>query len=285
MGAIRKFCNSVYGPDFYASIPRRGLGSALVNFYLLILVASILRALLITGPAVSGTGDMLQSALATAISLYPSELQIDIEDGRVSTNVPEPFFIAADKDTAVVGYKNLLTIDTGTSYSAAQFNQYETFAWLTRDTLFYRSGKHGEVKASDLSQFSGYFRIDKAVIDGLAQVVRPYLGFIGPLIAIGAFFVFFIASSFRLVHLLVLALFIWVIALVLKKKIGYGASYKIGVYAMALPIIVELILDISRSWVHVGEFPFMFSLLTLAAALVNLLPPGRTELSEIEVTP
>ena len=81
---------------------------------------------------------------------------------------------------------------------------------------------------------------------------------------------------FRLLFLVFLAFLIWLLTKMMKKDKTYGQSYKIGLYAMTLGLILEVIFD----FVHFSGFPFMFTIITLGVVAINLNPaplaPAKT---------
>ena len=81
--------------------------------------------------------------------------------------------------------------------------------------------------------------------------------------------------DFRLFYLLLFAVIILLLAKVFKWTLTYGQSYKVGLHAMTLGLLVEVVLNFTKSWIHFSGFSFMFSLITIAVIIINLFPSKR----------
>jgi hypothetical protein len=97
--------------------------------------------------------------------------------------------------------------------------------------------------------------------------IAPFLVFIGPLIAIGTFLIAMIVLSFKLVYLLFGAFLIWGLMKIRKISGGYKKAYQIGIHAMTLPILLNVIIFL---FVPTFKVPFFFTIVMLMAAFVNL---------------
>lgn len=268
---------SIYEPEFYAQISKSSTGKAIGYFSLLILLITLLQTVvpgwLLTTTAEKGVRQFVNNAL----NEYPADLRVRITNGVVSTNVTEPYIIPLDNSAPEDNpeIKNLIVIDTTTPFSASQFNNYQTIAWLTKDSIFVRDN-NGQFRTIDLSKVS-HFVLDKAVLVKLVQKIDPWFKFIAP---VGIFFIIlgiYIGCLFRLVYAFFLALCIFFLTKLMKKSQTYGNSYRIALYAMTLGLFVETILG----WTNISGFPFMFTLIALVIVFINLktntpLTPAKT---------
>lgn len=262
--------NSIYSPSFYATIPQKSFGSALGYFLLLSLFLTIIQSI----SPVWGFLTVGQKEVETFVNqieeAYPSELEVKIQNGKVSTNVQEPYFISLPQDknrTTEDTTANLVVIDTKTPFSITQFNQYKAIAWVTKDSVFLKSDNNGQIRTIDLSKVSD-MSIDKAFVVSLFEKFSPWLKLITPLAILGILLGVYLLHTGRLVYLLFLAIVIWVLAKLLKRPLTYSGSYKVGLYAITLGFLIELLSD----FVHFSGFPFMFTLITLIVVSVNFLP-------------
>lgn len=106
----------------------------------------------------------LESKVSKLVTdIYPKDLEINIKNGTVSTNVTEPYYLTIDKRKledfiSLIGKNNdhsisklrLLTIDT--QGKAEDFERYQTMALLTQRNLVYYNDN--EVKITSLSSIS-----------------------------------------------------------------------------------------------------------------------------------
>lgn len=277
MSFLKTVKNSIYSPEFYTSIPQKRLLSAIGYFLLLSLFLTIIQsAIPILKFSTTGQTE-IKKFVNKVTDIYPSELEIKIQKGKVSTNMQEPYFIPFQFDTdKAKNISNLIVIDTKTPYSSDQFNQYETIAWLTEDSVFIRN--NDKIEANDLSKISNV-TINRTSITSLINKFSPWLKFITPVAVTGIFIGTYIAYSSRLIYLFFLALIIWVLAKFLKKPLTYGSSYKMGLYAMTLGLFASLIL----SFFKFPGFPFMLTIISIGIVLINLSKVEKTETQPVSI--
>lgn len=219
--------------------------------------------------------------LANLASAYPSKLIIQITNGQVSANVPQPFYLAVN-DVFPTGYpppeaqnpenllpKNLLVIDTNTPFSESRFKTYSTWAWLTKDSLIFRSTQ--DTRVLDLSKTKN-FTLSRPLVDSFVTTIAPYTVILFPLLSVLAFLVIFLIHLFRLIYLFALALVLWLLGKIFYRRWGYLEAYKTGLYAMSLGMLIETLLGIGQllGLTRFNGFPYMFSLITLVVAMVNI---------------
>lgn len=261
MNFLKTIRDSIYSPSFYATIPQKPFRSALGYFLLLSLFLTFIQAIIPIWNFATVGQEESTTFINQVADIYPSELEITIRNGAVSTNVEEPYFIALPNDG------NLVVIDTKTPFSATQFRQYDSIAWIAKDSLFIRENNGAQIRTIDLSQVSN-FTVDKPFVNSLIGQISPWLKFVAPLAVIGILLGFYALHAGRLLYLPFLALLIFLLAKLMKKSLPYGASYKVGLYAVTLGFFVELVLGL----VYFPGFPFMFTLISLAVVLLNFLP-------------
>lgn len=269
MNFFRTILHSIYLPSFYADIPSKSLKSALGYFVLLILLLTIIQSATVAKPLLSDAQTNIQNIVNEVVSQYPDELEITVKNGTALTNVEEPYFITLP-NSAGSDIKNLIVIDTKTPYSVSGFNKYQALVWLTRDSVFLKDQNSFQVRSIILSQL-GDFQLNKQTLSSLVDQLSPWLKFIGPLLFIFAILGFFMLYSFRLVYLLLLALVIWLLSTIFKWSLNYSSSYKVGLYALTLAFLVEILTGI----IKLPTFSFMFTIVTIIVVLVNMFQAKR----------
>ncbi len=266
MGFVQRISQSITSAEFYQSIPGRSLGGAIGYFLLFTLLLSLLQ-MLTSIPMVGVVQKEAPKLVDGVVDRYPNELEVYIKDGQASTNVKEPYFIPMDLgDTK--GPHNFLVIDTKTPYSTTQFHDYDTAIWLTKDSVFYQQ-RSNEIRAFDLTEVKQEVLINKSLVRMIAEHVYPYLKFITPALLAAFFFGYYSLYSFRLIYLFFFAFVLWLLSKLLHKPLTYGTSYKMGLYALTLPLIIEFALGILAPWVHFAGFPFMVTLIALGVVYFN----------------
>lgn len=222
--------------------------------------------------------------------VYPQELEINIKNGTVSTNVTEPFFITArsadynnlfnfGKDEASSRIR-LLAIDT--KAHAEDFERYQAMALLTEDSLVYF--QDGYIKIQSLRGISE-FKVDKGSILGLIQeysgklninIWLKVLVFASPL----AIFIFqFLSQMF---FYLFLALLVLVIIKIMKVKASFKNIFRFVVVCSVIPNVIWYV-----AWIvpvvlgSTGMFSSYLKIGILAIAYSAISKIGKTTNLEV----
>ena len=272
MGFFNTLKSAVYDPEFYKRIPKIGLGSAIGYFFLLALIFTVLNAVFLSNDLLRKAPEELKKAISEATSSYPEDLVVELNQGRVSTNTREPFFVPfPEGETEVDGedINNLLVIDTTTPYSAAQFEQYKTLIWVTQDSVFYRDSNEFQQRSIDLSEMEN-IKVDKDFINYWVGQVNPWLVYVGPGLLLIVTLGMFIGFAFNLVYFLFLAVFIFFLSSIFKWGLGYGDAYKTAIYSSTLAFIVDMVIFNTGIYTGFFGFPFLFTLISLCVTTINL---------------
>ena len=271
MGFFKRFFgkikDSIYNPSFYKSIPQSKLESAFSYFFLLIFVLSIIQTLFLAFPIVKVITQLTNKDLPKAVSQFPEELQVKIKDGKASTNVKEPYFVPLPKGTQT-DFKNFIVLDTITPYSEDSFKKYDTFALLTRDSLYYKADKNQPIKSADLKSVKD-LTIDRASLTALLNKYSPLAKWITPLLIILVGFLLFLFYILRIFYAIFLGVAILLVSRIIQPSLTFGQSYKVAIYAMTLGLLVEVVLTIISPLIGIRGFPFMVTILSIVVFVVN----------------
>ncbi len=258
--------NSIYGPDFYASLIHKKAGSSFKYFFGFILVLSLLATIgFVFFRIPTPTTTRMTPYVDKLEAMYPADLVVTIKNGQASTNSATPTVI--DFPSSLLTDKSpqhLLVIDTSKTASVELFQTYKTAVLLTRDAVIAMKQK-GDISMYPLSKTPD-ITIDKALISKGIAKVKSFLPYVLPIIFVAMFIAFFIGNIFALVGLLITALLIWPLARLLKVRIGYGKAYQIGLHAATLAMILDETLFLA---VPKLQFPFAFTIITLLVVTVN----------------
>lgn len=271
MGNLGKIKSSIYNPDFYSKIKQQGLGTALKYFFLFILLLTVVNTLILSYELGIKAPQEIKSFVNQSIMSFPSDLQIGVEDGQVTTNAQEPFFVPfpqLDYETEYGDLNNILVIDTKTPFSAAQFDQYKTMFWLSKDSLFYQNREYDQ-RSIALTEFDN-IKIDRPFVQSLADKADPWLNWIGPGLILLTFLGLFLGFSFNLTYFLFLAVLIFFLSSIFKWGLSYSASYKTAIYSSTLAFIVDLIIFNTGLYTGFFGFPLLFTLTALCISTINL---------------
>jgi len=241
---FNQFRQAVSKPEFYKGVVKGRLKTALKYFlklFGLLSLMTIITILAVLIPAYPYLKD-LKNKLP---SLYPKELEIEITDGKVSTNVDEPYFIPLkpnvfpqplEKGLNNRPIENILVIDT--SSNPSEIDNFQTFAFLTKEDIAFKA-ENDQIRIQSLENVND-FQLNRNIIEKNWQKAVPYLKWIGIgilVFTIIAIPVFTILG--RLVWVLFLSLLTLLAAKAMKYELNYKKALKINLYAVTLPTVIS----------------------------------------------
>jgi hypothetical protein len=266
MNFLNKIQSSIYSPEFYSKIAKQSFGSAISYYLILSLLLTVITAAFPIYSFLTGGRNEIQTFADQIKDIYPSELEVEVKNGAVTTNVEEPYFIPVpteDKNASAEG--NLVVIDTKTPFSAKQFNEYRTFVWVTKDTLVMKSDDDSaQLRSFDLSEVSDV-TLNKNSVNSFIAKFTPWLNLVYPVVVILIVFGVFMLYTSRLVYLLLLSAVIMLLLKLIKKPLKYADAYKTGLYAVTLGLLIETAVNLLR----LQSLPFMLSIITLGVVYFN----------------
>jgi hypothetical protein len=281
MEFFRTIRSGIFDPAFYRTMRERKTMSAFGYFALLILVASLVSSLKPVADIAafvfrpSAEKDTLRGEL---LSLYPDGLSVRFDQGIISTNVAEPYAIpfprALEKEIGDrSGYpKNLLVIDTAKPISASDFEAFDTIAILSKDSVGFHDAEKDKMEIQYFGRMSGEsFTLDKNRFASFVEIAERFAkGFGIALLFLIPIAIFFAKLIGFLLYLVFGAFIIWVIAKLRGFPLGYGDSYKAGLYLLTLPILYGIIS--SAPFIPALHVPLLFTAILAIMAAVNLVP-------------
>ena len=190
---------------------------------------------------------------------------IKIEKGVASVNVTEPYLVPVHDEVkdALLGtaIKNMLVIDTTQEFNKKKFEEYQTFALLTKDEIVTQSDK-GQITIQELRAMPNAV-INQEVLLGWVEKIRNALVYMVPVGVVVTYIVLLFGYVIYLVPLLLFALIPFALAWMKKIPLSYAGAYKMSVYAVMPGLVLKTLLNI-------GGFLFVppyLSLLTFALVI------------------
>jgi hypothetical protein len=276
---FRTFYRSLLDFDYYQDVLAAPFSFSLKYFFLLLLIGqfimSVIFAISLAG-YLPKTPQLIKDIKTTTNQFYPDELTITINDGKVKTNVDEPYYIDLPKKLQKEsGLKHLLVIDTKAKIE--DFAKYKVPVMLTSSSFVYID-KENSYKVSPLTDVKGYYLINKATYQEVLSRIYPYVDkldlVIYFLIASTIFVWPLLAASFELsnyfFYLIFMALLIWLITILLKKNLGYKKAFQLGIHSLTLPLLVAFVVKLLNIQMPTFTFSAIFVLLNIV--IVSRLP-------------
>jgi len=272
MNIFLKIKNSIYNPKYYSEVVEKPFSYSLKYYLVFVLLIALVFSVSATIKFIP-TQKFIIENFPTISSYFPQELEIKIKDGKVSTNVKEPYtvkvpdFLKNPKNTNpdMPNIDNFIIIDTKNKFDLENFSLYKTAMLLTESKIIYTDSRN-QITINSLNDIKDY-TLNKGVIQGYMEKTRPYLAFILPLFFIFSYIGGFIVYWAVLICLFLAALLIWCIAKIKGVALGYKKSYQLGIHLLTLPLIVALISSVFAFQISI---PFFFTVLLLILAVFNI---------------
>lgn len=270
-----KIKNSIYGPELYSNVienteRKTGLGHLLRVTTVVGVIVGI--SLL---PTLMNVKTVIVDTLHTAASYYPESLTLSVTNGVLSTSgVTEPFFVALPNEEifkdATFGKNteplvNAVVIDTQTPFTIEYFKSLHTFALLQKTSVS-MLGDNGEIKTHEFAKdMNG--TLTKVDVSKLESTIAMYIERVAPILYV-LIIPIIIAALFigYMIYGIYFALVTWIFArFALGEKWSFKNSYRVGIHAMTLAILIINIVDIVKTI----RIPFVFTCISLLVLFVN----------------
>lgn len=241
---FRTFKKSIYNPPFYQNVARAPLGEAIRYYLKSTTVFSAVMTIAVAAFLIPTSIVVVKKYAPDFVkNYYPQNLVVTVEKGEASANVPMPYIVPVRVSAPTAGgMKNLLVIDTTHDFDKKAFDEYKTYALLTKTDLV-TSSASGQITIQSLKGVPS-FTVSQQILLSAIEKVRQSLGLIITLAVVAAFVLFMLGYLLYLVALFLFALVPYVIAWVRKTPLSYGGAYKMSLYAIVPALAVKTLLNL-----------------------------------------
>lgn len=265
---FQSILRSIYDRTIYKDFLQKSWGFSLGWLYAVLTLISLLW---IAPLAFSIAGftprahEFLQTAMEDLRMWYPDELEIQIKDGVLRTNVSEPYVLDFPQrwkpmQHETFPFDHLLTINTNAHIE--DLSASRSFALITSHAVAVHDENPTQVRVFMFSNIHD-FLMNKTLVNGAVDSALPYLQYVRPLMVWGLFgllLVFpFLAAGIRLVWVLgivfMTSVLLFVIAKAMQRPLEYPLLYRLSLHGITGSLFWKLL----ESWFH-----FHFPLVALA---------------------
>jgi hypothetical protein len=251
------FQNTLLNPSYYQEIAKARYWFSFKYLFFLLVCLSLVRTVQL-GTAYSLVRDKIPSYISIGktelLKLYPKELELRISNGKLYTNVEEPYTVEIP---AVFGdnlEKHLLVIDT--EGKADDYLKYNTLVLATRQAVVYPEKQQGDRTTTQMYYFSELKRslyIDYSLYKKGIDAMGPYLDKLPRVVDITVIvglillpiFGGLLWTSGTLFGLVFFTAIVWVIEKIVKTSYGYKTLYRMGMHGVTWAILFTFLLDIT----------------------------------------
>ena len=202
-----------------------------------------------------------------ANQMYPKDLAVTVKNGEITTNVTEPFSIPLPADlqgNLSNQFKYILTIDS--KAKTDDFRSLQSLILVTKNSLIF-ADRDTSLRVIPLSEL-GEFTLDRANFAAFVGKITPFIKWLPVFFILAVVFIFLILLPVvKLIGHLGLSLILLILAKVMKIHLGFKKIYQIGLHALVLPTLIQLLMV---SFGMAVPIPFFDSIVFLLYALVIL---------------
>lgn len=251
------FKKTLFNPSYYKEIVKFSLRRSFSIFFVYFLFYVIALSLFLFFYVFSPLNNQLYNFSRNSLDLFPQELAIIIRDGKLTTNVEEPYYISLDilnfldkeeidknnikTNLEFQGTENLLVIDT--SAKVEDIFDYKTLFFLTEKNLVIRK-ENNETTFYPLNNFKEELVVDKDSYQDFILKISSYLKYFLPAIVIILFFIFLIfIPFFYIIYCLLFAIFIYFSSKLFSLKLNYKKSFQLSLHIILAPVTLFAIFE------------------------------------------
>jgi len=274
---IETIKNSIHSPEFYRNLQDKPFSFSFKYFASIIGLASLILVIYFSATFIP-KGLAIFDTLGQSIKNdFPTELEINIEDGQASTNVAEPYFLKFNSFSFfnefnlrdIQGEKkfreNLLVINTVDKTAFDSLDEYDTYILLTKTSVAFQGDNEGEVKARSLKDLPN-IKIDKTSVSNFINSVGKFKNWISIIaFAVILLVVIFMAIS-KLIFLIFGALIVFLIAKSKKIDLSYKKAFQASLHLATPSIIISTLSIIILS----ETISYLFTIVFVVMALINI---------------
>lgn len=262
---------SVFSPEYYHELLSRPLGYSWKYYSALAMLIAMFLTIVSSIPLVPRVNKATHELPAKFFVYYPDALELHVQNGVITSNVEEPYFLPVpemfkSEFSQNPNIEHFAVIDTKTPISLDAFRAYKTVMWVGGNALAFYDNQQG-IRIEPLPKDSTYV-VNETTLRSIEGRIAPYYGFFAPAMVLMIFVGLMLALAVNFAYLVVGAIFILLFArFILKQKWSYGTSYRIGLHAITLPLLADTLFSIVG--VNILSLPFLQTALMLAVVYVN----------------
>lgn len=259
------FKRSLTDISYYRDVVGAKFTFSLKYLYFLMFLLALIKGISIVPGMIAVIAKMPEiktTVVKVTDKLYPDELVVTIEDGKLSTNVEEPYYIKFPQeiDTNIDGesfdsseFAGLVVIDT--AGDVGDYESYDSLILVTENAIVYPDDDTSDVggyRVLPLRNIQSDMVIDRVFYDELVGKIMPYFDY-APAVFTGIILLsvlvlpFLLASFYtsgRLLYLLIPSLLLLLFAKLTKRELRYADVYQVSMHTLTAPVILAFVIEL-----------------------------------------
>ncbi len=274
------FKKSLIDFSYYSELIATNFYTSLKYLFTLLIFVALINGLVLAvvlATYLPQIPNFIVKAKSTILSFYPSDLVLTVKNSELSTNVQEPYYLDPVEITRTLNkipskkIEHFVTIDTAGSME--KFDQYKTAILVTKNMVIAQKSDGG-YEAESFNSFNTANQeliITKDKYDQLVGKFLPYLdqlktislGLMAGAIILWPFVGGALYLSNKFLYLAVFSIIFLIIAKIMKKQLSYQKIFQLGMHALTLPIIIDLIQNLFHFYI-----PFIYPVIFIAWMMI-----------------
>ncbi len=287
----RTFWNSLTKPSYYKDINEAKFSFSFKYLLSLFLLVSFIVGVSISARTlgfISQTPKFVESTKSFMVEAYPKELKLTLKEGKITTNVKEPYFVdlAEDKKAAIEPFEHLIAIST--KGNAEDIKKLDSLFLLTADNLIVSegtaSGNYRVISLNNaLSKIPNGVSMDKPLFISILDKFTPYMLKVLPRIIIGISLLILIfypllrgtfGFIFQTVFLLPAALILFIGAKIAKRKLSFAKMYQMSLHGATIPVTLSFVFGFSGLYPYISIVSWLAFFVFMFVVVLRQEPDG-----------
>ncbi|KKT77302.1 MAG: hypothetical protein UW73_C0023G0007 [Microgenomates group bacterium GW2011_GWB1_44_8] len=275
------FVKAVSSPSFYQDVIKGKTTGAFGYFLLLTLLLALVKTLLASATLIPLANIFINKLQENIVDVFPSDLEIKIENGSVKSNMPQPYKIpfthlqkllpqaTTDLSPQIVFEENFLVIDE--KAKTEDILKYNTLLLLTNSGIVIKEQSDAGFRYQPFSKDTN-LTIDRRTVRVIWSRISPMAKWITPgIVSAVAVIMLLYYPLWHLIYLVFGSLLLLLYMRMAKLKISFKTLYRVGLYSITLPLLINYVVSI---FLPTLWLPFSFTLIFLLFSQYMLRNPS-----------
>ena len=245
--AFYTFYKSLSSPPYYKDLLNVDFSFSVKYFFVLMAVAFTITTPGLLEPLRNDFNNSVDKFVENSKNYFPEDLVIEIKDGQININKPEPYILPVPESGNEDDYpENLVVIDSDGTIN--DLEKYNTFSLINKSNIIAQGSNRTEVYP--LKNIPDTTITQEGFVNAVEKIepyvkALPYILIPLTLIISGAIY-----FGSRIIYLTFVAFILWLFVKILEISteidVNYKKSYQIAIHAMTLPLLIEVIADVAN---------------------------------------
>ncbi len=265
---------SINDSEYYRDILDRPFSYSFKYYISFVSFLAVMMTIILSTPLIPQVNRVLREFPPQFFAYYPDELELRVEQGRVTSNVMEPYYLPLPTrfqdlvdQSGDPSIAHMAVIDTTEPITLEGLRSRNTLIWVGSNSVAFLESNNGMSVSALPSDLNTH--ITESKIRGIFDRVAPYLHLVGPLLVVMIFLMLVLGFAVTLVYLVFIgAPLIMLIGRMMSRPFSYSEAYRIGLHAVTLPLLAQQVLRLLSGGLPI-DLPFLFTAVLLLVVWGN----------------